>query len=175
MSRGLGDVYKRQPLDSPDAKLEAGAASHAGDANLRDEDDKDEDQGLVLTKEQLLSCPSGVLVFNIISGNIRRQRAQLEVIFDDSYWPAHTTERRKNYEWDEVGEAVIRELDVSNVWFRLRTGRRDSDIFAEYTCSTRSLLERTLEEPAKIVPVSYTHLTLPTIQLSCRSRWSPYH
>ena len=25
------------------------------------------------------------------------------------------------------------------------------------------------------VPVSYTHLTLPTILRSCRSRWSPYH
>ena len=25
------------------------------------------------------------------------------------------------------------------------------------------------------IPVSYTHLTLPTIQRSCRSRWSPYH
>ena len=24
-------------------------------------------------------------------------------------------------------------------------------------------------------PVSYTHLTLPTIDISCRSRWSPYH
>ena len=24
-------------------------------------------------------------------------------------------------------------------------------------------------------PVSYTHLTLPTIHGSCRSRWSPYH
>ena len=24
-------------------------------------------------------------------------------------------------------------------------------------------------------PVSYTHLTLPTISLVCRSRWSPYH
>ena len=24
-------------------------------------------------------------------------------------------------------------------------------------------------------PVSYTHLTLPTIILPCRSRWSPYH
>ena len=23
--------------------------------------------------------------------------------------------------------------------------------------------------------VSYTHLTLPTILRSCRSRWSPYH
>ena len=28
---------------------------------------------------------------------------------------------------------------------------------------------------AEAIPVSYTHLTLPTIQLSCRSRWSPYH
>ena len=26
-----------------------------------------------------------------------------------------------------------------------------------------------------ITAVSYTHLTLPTIQRSCRSRWSPYH
>ena len=25
------------------------------------------------------------------------------------------------------------------------------------------------------VPVSYTHLTLPTIAAECRSRWSPYH
>ena len=25
------------------------------------------------------------------------------------------------------------------------------------------------------VPVSYTHLTLPTTQQLCRSRWSPYH
>ena len=24
-------------------------------------------------------------------------------------------------------------------------------------------------------PVSYTHLTLPTIRQLCRSRWSPYH
>ena len=24
-------------------------------------------------------------------------------------------------------------------------------------------------------PVSYTHLTLPTSVLMCRSRWSPYH
>ena len=25
------------------------------------------------------------------------------------------------------------------------------------------------------IPVSYTHLTLPTIAAECRSRWSPYH
>ena len=35
----------------------------------------------------------------------------------------------------------------------------------------------TLNEPEiadATTPVSYTHLTLPTI-LACRSRWSPYH
>ena len=26
-----------------------------------------------------------------------------------------------------------------------------------------------------LATVSYTHLTLPTILRSCRSRWSPYH
>ena len=28
---------------------------------------------------------------------------------------------------------------------------------------------------APVMAVSYTHLTLPTILRSCRSRWSPYH
>ena len=27
----------------------------------------------------------------------------------------------------------------------------------------------------RLEPVSYTHLTLPTMRLRCRSRWSPYH
>ena len=36
--------------------------------------------------------------------------------------------------------------------------------------------ERVLKPGGKFVmPVSYTHLTLPTNTCSCRSRWSPYH
>ena len=35
-----------------------------------------------------------------------------------------------------------------------------------------SLLVALILTPA---PVSYTHLTLPTIHVECRSRWSPYH
>ena len=31
------------------------------------------------------------------------------------------------------------------------------------------------EHLALLSPVSYTHLTLPTIAAECRSRWSPYH
>ena len=34
----------------------------------------------------------------------------------------------------------------------------------------------TLEEAeAFLEAVSYTHLTLPTTPVACRSRWSPYH
>ena len=32
-----------------------------------------------------------------------------------------------------------------------------------------------VDEGIKIKPVSYTHLTLPTMSTTCRSRWSPYH
>ena len=35
--------------------------------------------------------------------------------------------------------------------------------------------ETQAEGEAGSMPVSYTHLTLPTTRLRCRSRWSPYH
>ena len=37
------------------------------------------------------------------------------------------------------------------------------------------LLQKTLPNMLKDMPVSYTHLTLPTTKALCRSRWSPYH
>ncbi|KAL4399972.1 Tricalbin-2 [Malassezia pachydermatis] len=140
-------------FDSPDAIEAAGGATRAGHATTYDDDmeDDDPDAGMDFTNEQLLSCPSGIVVFNMISGKIARPRAQLEVVFDDAYWPAYTTERRKaEYDWDEVGEAVVRELDVSNVWFRLRTGPRDSDVFAECSMPTKQLLDGTLDEPMEL-------------------------
>ena len=37
------------------------------------------------------------------------------------------------------------------------------------------LSEAVRRKPYSVIPVSYTHLTLPTIPFECRSRWSPYH
>ena len=34
---------------------------------------------------------------------------------------------------------------------------------------------RTQEAAQALQAVSYTHLTLPTNTVTCRSRWSPYH
>ena len=40
----------------------------------------------------------------------------------------------------------------------------------------RDLFARAVQVwPPLALPVSYTHLTLPTIAAECRSRWSPYH
>ena len=48
------------------------------------------------------------------------------------------------------------------------------DLYSEnYTTLKKEIKEDT--NKWKHVPVSYTHLTLPTISLVCRSRWSPYH
>ena len=38
----------------------------------------------------------------------------------------------------------------------------------------RSFFELMSQHP-QLDAVSYTHLTLPTIHVECRSRWSPYH
>ena len=37
----------------------------------------------------------------------------------------------------------------------------------------KNTTEKTVSSDVK--PVSYTHLTLPTTPVACRSRWSPYH
>ena len=39
----------------------------------------------------------------------------------------------------------------------------------------QDFLVEVLDTFKKAGTVSYTHLTLPTIRLTCRSRWSPYH
>ena len=41
--------------------------------------------------------------------------------------------------------------------------------------NTLAHLERYEEAMEAYEPVSYTHLTLPTMIIRCRSRWSPYH
>lgn len=150
-------------FDDTDA-IVAGAAVQSGG----DDEDEDEDKGVEISPQELLQHPSGVLVFNLISGTVLKTHAQLEVVVDDSYWPAYTTERRKkNYTWDEVGEAVIRELDVSCIWFRLRNGAADEDVFAEYMCNTKELLQQCLTQPTEITltPTGSHAADLPEINV----------
>ena len=45
-------------------------------------------------------------------------------------------------------------------------------LYRKFKGENFEILAVSIDEPG---PVSYTHLTLPTINGECRSRWSPYH
>ena len=78
-----------------------------------------------------------------------------------------------NYEYgwvdsDAAGQDAERGLDEDRV--RSISAKKDEP---EWMLNRRLRALKYFER--KPMPVSYTHLTLPTILRSCRSRWSPYH
>ncbi|KAL9937202.1 hypothetical protein V8E36_003611 [Tilletia maclaganii] len=129
-------------------------------------------EGVVLSAEELLASQSGVFVFNILSGNISRKNARLEIAFDDAYWPTYTTEpaRTSQCTWDEVGEEVIRELDWSRMWMKLHVGSGDAerDAFAEFQGNTKDVLERALNKPAEFTLETLNGQGKNTVTLVCK-------
>ncbi|CCA70918.1 related to TCB3-protein localized to membranes, bud-enriched [Serendipita indica DSM 11827] len=112
------------------------------------------DEGLAMTKEQILASPSGVIVFDIISGQLSK-KGRLEILMDDGYWPVFSTQKSNatSAQWDMVGEGFIKELDFGRVWFRLN-GNGDGekeDIIAEYKVDAKEFLDRALDGPTEFV------------------------
>ena len=67
----------------------------------------------------------------------------------------------------DSGMPVFPVVSASGVRLRLADGRELIDGMASWWCMIHGY-----NHP---VPVSYTHLTLPTRSCQCRSRWSPDH
>ena len=86
------------------------------------------------------------------------------------------------YSWSrKLGQAIAGGLvGWALGWIGYQSGgveQNQSVLDGIYTLGTLvpALLLVSLLAPVFWYPVSYTHLTLPTIALLCRSRWSPYH
>ena len=91
-----------------------------------------------------------------------------------------------DYEWlrDKESPEVISYLEAENAYTESKTAAWSGlvdDIYAEIKSRIK---ETDMSVPqrqgdwwyyGRTIAVSYTHLTLPTILRSCRSRWSPYH
>lgn len=111
------------------------------------------EQGVVLTEQQLLSSQSGILVFQVISGQLAK-KGFLEVLIDDNYFPSYTSERARsaNNRWDQVGEGFVRELDFGRVQLRINANddMDKEDIVAQTEMDTREFLERTLNKETNI-------------------------
>jgi Ca2+-dependent lipid-binding protein len=90
---------------------------------------------------------SGIIVCNIISGEIAK-KARLEVLLDDGYWPAFSTNKSRSHKanWQHVGEGFVKELDFSQVWLRLNEadeGEKD-DIIGQWKGDTKAFLQSCL-------------------------------
>ena len=70
-------------------------------------------------------------------------------------------------DWLEISQSFVEGLGLT--WNPLTTQIESHDWQAEIYADI-ARYNRVLHNP-----VSYTHLTLPTIHVECRSRWSPYH
>ena len=86
-------------------------------------------------------------MFNVRKGNLS-EKARLEVLLDDGYWPAFSTARARSLhaDWDHVGEGFIKELDWGRVWLRLNEneeGEKD-DIISEVQYDAKTFIERAI-------------------------------
>ena len=71
-------------------------------------------------------------------------------------------------------ETAANEKEHAKIWFKLLNGGIDDTITNLKAAAAGENYEWT-DMYAAFATVSYTHLTLPTTRLRCRSRWSPYH
>ncbi|KAJ7225891.1 C2 domain-containing protein [Mycena pura] len=126
--------------------------------------------GVKMGIDELLTHQSGVIVFNVISGNLAK-KARLEILLDDGYWPCFTTikARSNNAQWETVGEGFIKELDFGRVWLRLNDaeeGEKDS-IIAEWKGDSKAFLHATLNGPQQFTLKS-DHLSPSTVMIESR-------
>lgn len=67
---------------------------------------------------------------------------------DDGYWPCFSTNKSSSThaKWGYVGEGFIKELDFSQLWFRLNEADEGSkeDIIGEWKCDAKKFLENAL-------------------------------
>ena len=76
-----------------------------------------------------------------------------------------------------VTKRYANNIAVDNVSFNIKEGEFFV-LIGPSGCgktTTLKMINRLIPLSEGYISVSYTHLTLPTIHGSCRSRWSPYH
>jgi Ca2+-dependent lipid-binding protein len=127
--------------------------------------------GVDMTREELLSQQSGVIIFNVKGGELAK-KARLDVLMDEGYWPAfHTSKARSTHaNWEHVGEGFVKELDFGRVWLRLNEapdGEKD-DIIGEWKGDAKAFLQATLDGPKKFTLTDPDDRHTSTVEIEAR-------
>ncbi|KZT06296.1 tricalbin [Laetiporus sulphureus 93-53] len=157
----------------PQSPEVGGSSGTGGSPDLgKVEEHRPEEEGVELTKEELLKHQSGILICNVLSGELCK-KARLEVLLDDAYWPAFSTVKPRSHkaQWEYIGEGFIKELDFGRVWLRLNEadeGDKD-DIIAEWKGDAKPFLQSTMDGPTTFTLVDKDDADKKsTVQLEAR-------
>jgi C2 domain len=102
---------------------------------------------------------SGLIVFNIIEGTFSTTNVQLEVLIDNNAFPSYVTSkaRQKIHQFNETGDAFVRELDMSQITLRLseKTAKEQDEeeseeFIAQLKGQTLLTLQQCLYKPTEL-------------------------
>ncbi|TKA71329.1 hypothetical protein B0A49_05373 [Cryomyces minteri] len=111
-----------------------------------------------ITADELSEYQSGLIVFKLIDGDMAHTNCHVELIMDDMLFPSYTSAkvRTKACTFNEVGDAMVRELDFSRITLRLthETDKKgegsETNIVAKLTGNTLDTLKRCLYTSTKL-------------------------
>ncbi|KAI9830545.1 MAG: hypothetical protein M1819_005503 [Sarea resinae] len=152
------DHDKDSSLGRIDSKL-AHQVSNS-DEGLENEAPRKEKPKIRLDAENVSQYESGLLVFKLIEGDLSETNVHLEVLMDDMVFPSYVSSkvRTKHHTFGEIGDAFVRELDVSKITLRLKQkadkkgdGEKDEHTIAKLTGPTLDTLKQCLYNPQTLI------------------------
>lgn len=106
-----------------------------------------------LTPQELLKHESGLVIFKLMDAELPRSDARVEVFVDDMAFPSYVSSvaKSKTYEFDEIGDCFIRELEFSKLTIKVKEkgGKPGDDdkhdhVLAKLTGNTLDTLKQCL-------------------------------
>ncbi|KAH7170581.1 C2 domain-containing protein [Dactylonectria macrodidyma] len=106
-----------------------------------------------LSPQELLKYETGLLIFRLMEAEMPESGTLLEVFVDDMAYPSYvsSTARTRSHKFEEIGDCLIRELDVSRLTLKCRKkGDDGDDILAQLTGNTLETLKQCLNNPTTL-------------------------
>ncbi|KAL1297970.1 hypothetical protein AAFC00_006478 [Neodothiora populina] len=108
-----------------------------------------------ITVDDLQQYESGLFVFKLIEGEFSSQGCHVEILIDDNLFPSYSSAKAKakQHTFNEIGDAMVRELDLSKITLRLveevdnKGDDEDKHVKAKLTGNTLDVLRRCLYQP----------------------------
>ncbi|KAF2766811.1 tricalbin [Teratosphaeria nubilosa] len=154
-------------ISSPASTGSGNAAEHemqkALAAGEQEQTEADEVKKVAVPKirigpEDLAKYESGLVIFKILEAQLAEKNVFLEVVMDDYLFPSYTSAKARSttYTFNETGDTMVRELDLSRITLRLvskvekKGDEKEDEVVAKVTGPTLDTLKRCLYTPQQI-------------------------